>query len=248
MSGHSKWHSIKHKKASVDAKRGKLFTRLLREIMIAAKMGGSRIDGNPRLRAAVSSARDGNMPKDNIEKAIKRGAGELPGVTFEDFSFEGYGPAGVAILVEGSSDNRNRTTPEIRHLFGKYGGSLEKAGCVAWMFNRRGIILSPAEGQDEEAVMECALEAGAEDFETVEGMFEIVCAPDDLFTVREALEAKGISIASAEVRQIPANTIEVEGKDAERLLKLVTSLEDHDDVSSVSANFDVDAELIEQFT
>ena len=200
MSGHSKWASIKHKKGATDAKRGKLFTRLLKEIMIAAKMGGSNIDGNPRLRAAIQSAKDANMPKDNMEKAIKRGAGELPGVTYEDFSFEGYGHGGVAILVEGSTDNKMRTTPEIRHIFAKYGGNLGENGCVAWMFNKKGTILVSAEGQDEDALMETVLEAGAEDLESGDGVYQITCAPENLLAVREGLEAKGIKIESAEVR------------------------------------------------
>jgi YebC/PmpR family DNA-binding regulatory protein len=246
MSGHSKWHSIRHKKAAVDSKRGKMFTRFLKEITIAAKMGGGDPAANPRLRTAIQTAKDGNMPKDNIEKAIKKGTGELPGVTFEDFSFEGYGPSGVAVLVEGSTDNRNRTTPEIRHLFTKYGGSLGETGCVAWMFSKKGIILVSAEGQNEDKVMEAALEAGAEDFSVEDETFQITTAPEDLMDVREKLEASGLKIESANVAHIASNTIKVEGKDAEKLVKLISSLEDHDDVTNVAANCDIDAELIEQ--
>lgn len=247
MSGHSKWHSIKHKKAAVDAKRGKLFTKLIKELEVAARMGGSDIDANPRLRTAIQTAKDANMPKDTMERAIKKGAGELEGVSYEDFTFEGYGQAGVAIMVEGSTDNKNRTTPEIRHAFSKYGGNLGEVGCVGWMFDKRGVIYAPAEGKSEDEVMEIALEAGAEDFEAEEDYFKITTPWEDMMDVREGLEAKGLKVESASIEQIPQNTIKVEGADVNKLLKLIGILEDHDDVTNVAANYDIDPELIEAF-
>lgn len=248
MSGHSKWSSIKHKKAAVDAKRGKLFTRLLREIFIAARMGGADTDSNSRLRAAVQAAKDANMPGSNMEKAIRKGTGELSGVSFEDFAYEGYGPSGVALMAEGSTDNHNRTAPEIRFIFNKYGGNLGEIGCVAWMFSKKGVILLSAEGQDEDAVMECALEAGAEDVVTEGDMIHVTTAPDEMAAVREALEASGLKVESASLERIPQNTVHVEGKDAAKVLKLLSALEDHEEVSRVAANFEIDAELIEQLT
>ena len=248
MSGHSKWHSIKHKKALVDAKRGKLFTRLIREVMVAARMGGSDIETNPRLRTAVQAAKDANMPKDTIERTIKKGAGELEGTSFEDFVFEGYASGGVALIVEGSTDNMNRTAPEIRHIFGKQGGNLGEPGSVAWMFDKKSLILVDGEGKDEDTVMEVALEAGADDFEGGDGIFTVTGGPNDLFTIREAIEKEGLKIISAELKQIPKNTVESEGKDAEKVMKLVSALEDHDDVTSVSGNFEIAPELIEQFS
>lgn len=248
MSGHSKWASIKHKKGALDAKRGRLFTRILKEITVAARMGGGDPEANPRLRTAVQAAKDANMPKDNMEKAIKRGTGEMAGVSYEDFVFEGYGQGGVAIIVEGTTDNRNRTTPEIRHTFTKHGGNLGEVGCVSWMFSKKGVISAPSEGQAEDHVMECALEAGADDMETGDGVYAITTPPEAMLAVREALEAKGIKIESAEVQQVPKNTVRVEGKDAEKLLKLISALEEHDDVNKVAANFDIDPELVEQLS
>lgn len=204
--------------------------------------------GNPRLRTAIAQAKDNNMPKDNIEKAIKKGTGELEGQSYEDFVFEGYGAGGVAIIVEGSTDNRNRTTPEIRHMFSKYNGNMGETGCVAWMFEKKGVILIPREGHDEDAVLECALEAGAEDMQTEDESFTITTPPEQLLAVREALEAKGVGIESATLQRVPNATIHLEGKDAEKVLKLCNALEDHDDVSNVYANFDIDSELIEQFS
>lgn len=248
MSGHSKWSTIKHKKGAADAKRGRIFTRIIREIAIAAKMGGSDPNGNPRLRAAIALAKDNNMPKDNIEKAIKKGAGELEGQSYEDFTFEGYGAGGIAIIVEGTTDNRNRTTPEIRHTFSKYNGNMGESGCVAWMFETKGMILIPREGHDEDKVLECALEAGAEDMNTEDEYFEIKTPSDGMLNVREALEKSGIKVESATIQRIPNATVHVEGKDAEKVLRLYNALEEHDDVSNVYANFDIDAELIEQFS
>ena len=248
MSGHSKWSSIKHKKGAADAKRGKLFSRILREISIAARMGGSNMDGNARLRAVIQAAKDANMPKDNIDRAIAKGAGELKGITYEDFTVEGYGQAGVALIIEGTTDNHNRTMPEIRHMFAKYGGTLGEQGSVAWMFERKGIILVSAEGHDEDTVMECALEAGAEDMSTDDGLYHITTASEDIQAVRDALEAAQIKIESANVELIPKNTVKVEGKNVEKILNLISAMEDHDDVSSVAANFDIDPELIEQLS
>jgi YebC/PmpR family DNA-binding regulatory protein len=247
MSGHSKWHSIKHKKGAIDAKRGAAFTRVVKEIVIAAKMGGGDVNGNPRLRTAVQAARDINMPKDNIERAIKKGAGELEGTSFTDFSFEGYGQAGVAIMVEGTTDNMNRTTPEIRHMFQKFGGNLGEKGSVAWMFTKKGVIMIPAEGLEEDHVMEVALEAGAEDFEGEGEYYRVTTDPSSMQDVRAAIEAKKIKVESSTVENIPGNTIRVEGDEARKLLRLLQNLEEHEDVNSVSANYDIDDELIEQF-
>jgi YebC/PmpR family DNA-binding regulatory protein len=247
MSGHSKWASIKHKKAANDAKRGKVFTRVIRELTIAAKIGGGDPEGNPRLRTAILAAKDVNMPLKNIESAIKKGTGELEGVTYEEATYEGYGPAGVAILVETTTDNRNRTTAEIRHLFSKYNGSLGAQGSVAYMFHKTGLITLGKTGVDEDKLMEAALEAGADDMRSEEEAFVVVATPAALQVVREKLEEAGFKVQSAEVANIPTTSKRVEGKDAETLLKLMNFLEDHDDVQSVSANFDISDELIEQF-
>lgn len=246
MSGHSKWHSIKHKKAAIDAKRGKIFTRIIRELTIAAKMGGGDPAANPRLRTAIAAAKDVNMPWKNIENAIKKGTGEIEGVEYEEITYEGYGPGGVAVMVEASTDNRNRTAAEIRHLFSKADGALGAVGSVSYLFQKQGIIRVPQEGADEDKVMEAALEAGAEDVRPEEEGFTIVTAPSALAEVREALEAAGFKIESAEVANNPTTTKHVEGKDAEKLIKLLNGLEDHDDVSNVSANFEMSDELIEQ--
>lgn len=245
MSGHSKWHSIRHKKAAVDAKRGAMFTKLIKEIVVAARMGGGDPNANPRLRTAVQAAKDVSMPKDNIERAIKKGSGELEDVSYEDFTLEGYGQAGVAILVEGSTDNRNRTTAEIRHTFNKYGGSMGEQGCVSWMFNKKGVIEVPVEEQDEEAVMEAAIEAGAEDFESGGETFRVLTDPAHMQEVRQALEAQSISVRSSTMENIPGNTIKVEGDDARKLMKLIELLEENEDVSSVSANYDIDDNVLE---
>lgn len=247
MSGHSKWHSIKHKKAAADAKRGKIFTRIIRELTIAAKMGGGEVNGNPRLRTAVAAAKDVNMPWKNIENAIKKGTGEIEGAMYEEVAYEGYGPGGVAILVDGTTDNRNRTASEIRHIFSKYNGSLGAVGSVSYLFTKKGVITVPAAGTDEDALLEAGLEAGAEDVKNEGESFQILTGPNDLQDVREKLEAAGVKVESAEVINIPSTTKRVEGKDAETLLKLLSALEDNDDVNNVSANFDISDELIEQF-
>ena len=243
MSGHSKWHSIKHKKAVVDAKRGALFTKVIKELVIAARMGGGDPAGNPRLRTAIQAARDVNMPKDNIERAVKKGAGELEGVSYEDFSFEGYGQGGVALMVEGTTDNMNRTAPEIRHTFAKYGGSLGEPGCVGWMFHKKGVIVVAAEGKDEDAVMEAALEAGADDFANEGAIFKILTDPHQIEAVRKALEEGSIEVSGSGVENIPDNTVDVDGDHARKLLRLIEMLEEHDDVSAVSANYHIDDAL-----
>jgi YebC/PmpR family DNA-binding regulatory protein len=245
MSGHSKWNTIKRKKAATDAAKGKVFTRLAREIITAARAGGGDPEMNARLRSAVAAARAANMPGANIEKAIKRGTGEIEGITYEEASFEGYGPGGVALFIDVVTDNRNRTVAEIRHLLTRHNGSLGEAGCVAWMFEQKGSILVKRDGRDEDALLELALEAGAEDVSLVGDMVQITTAPSDLFAVREALEKEGVTVASSELARIPQNTVRVEGKEAEQLLKLLDALEDQDDTQRVSANFDVPEELMQ---
>lgn len=247
MSGHSKWHSIKHKKAAIDAKRGKVFTRVIRELTIAAKLGGGDPAANPRLRTAIAAAKDVNMPWKNIEAAIKKGTGEIEGVTYDEVMYEGYGPGGVAVMVDATTDNRNRTTAEIRHLFSKYNGSLGAVGSVSYLFQKKGLINVAKEGVNEDELMEAALESGAEDVKTEEDGFVIEVTPAALQEVREALEAKKYTVTSAEVTNIPTTTKQLEGKEAESLLKLLNMLEDNDDVQNVSANFDISDELIEQF-
>jgi YebC/PmpR family DNA-binding regulatory protein len=239
MSGHSKWHSIKHKKGALDAKRGKLFTKIIREMTIAARLGGGDPDSNPRLRTAVDKAKASNMPADNIKRAIQKGTGELAGVSFEDFTMEGYGPGGVAILVEGTTDNRNRTVSEIRHIFTKNGGNLGAAGSVSYMFKQRGFMTVAKEKASEEKVMELALEAGADDVQGSEESWEVYTSPHAYEAVRAAFSQAGLEPASAELGKYAENTITLEGAKAQQMLKLVESLEDHDDVQSVWANFDI---------
>jgi YebC/PmpR family DNA-binding regulatory protein len=246
MSGHSKWASIKHKKGALDAKRGQLFTRIIREITVAAKMGGSDPDGNPRLRLAIQQAKDGNMPKDTMERAIKKGAGELPGVSYEDVAYEGYGVGGVAVYVEASTDNKNRTAAEIRHIFMKYAGNLGEVGCVGWMFKRKGQILIPAEGLAEDSLMEVVLEVGAEDMQRAGDMFVIQTEWHEMMAVREALETKGIKVESAKLQMIPDTSVKVDEKKGETLLKLINALEENDDVNSVSANYEMDDAVMEK--
>lgn len=246
MSGHSKWHSIRHKKAAVDAKRGKLFTKIIRELTVAARTGGGNPDVNPRLRSAIQAAKDVNMPKDTIDKAIKKGTGELPGVSYEEVTYEGYGPGGVAIFIQGSTDNRNRTSAEVRHILSKHNGSLGEAGCVSWMFAKKGIILVDASAADEDTLTEIAIEAGAEDLINNGDSFTVTTDPADLDAVRSVLEGKGVKVESAEISMVPNSTVKLEGKDAEQLLKLVGALEEQDDVQSVSANFDIADEVIEK--
>ena len=249
MSGHSKWSTIKRKKGALDAKRGKIFTRLIKEITVAARMGGGDPEGNPRLRSAIASAKTENMPKDNIERAIKKGTGELEGAVYEEISYEGYGPGGIAVLVDCMTDNKNRTVADIRHAFSKSGGNLGESGCVSWMFDKKGTILVDKETIDEEELMDKALEAGAEDVVEEDNVYQVVTAPDDFEAVREALEADGVKFIEASVSMVPQNVVEVTGeKPAKQILKLLESLEEHDDVQSVSANFDIPDELMEELS
>ncbi len=246
MSGHSKWSTIKRKKGKLDAERGKLFTKLIREISIAARAGGGDPSGNPRLRTAINAARGANMPLANIEKAILKGTGELPGMTIEEFAYEGYGPGGVAVIVQTASDNRNRTTGEVRHLFSKYGGNLGESGCVSWIFEKRGIFAIGGGGYSEEQIMEIALEAGAEDVKSTDDGFEVLCEPTQFDTVKEALEAKQVPLDLSEVTLIPKNTVKLEGKQAQTMMKLMEALEENDDVQNVYANFDIPEEILQE--
>jgi YebC/PmpR family DNA-binding regulatory protein len=249
VSGHSKWSTIKRKKGALDAKRGKIFTRLIKEITVAARMGGGDPEGNPRLRSAIATAKTENMPKDNIERAIKKGTGELEGAVYEEISYEGYGPGGIAVLVDCMTDNKNRTVADIRHAFSKSGGNLGESGCVSWMFDKKGTIIVEKETIDEEELMDKALEAGAEDVVEEDNVYQVVTAPDDFEAVREALEADGVKFIEASVSMVPQNVVEVtEEKPAKQILKLLESLEEHDDVQSVSANFDIPDELMEELS
>jgi YebC/PmpR family DNA-binding regulatory protein len=238
MSGHSKWSTIKRKKAAVDAKRGKLFTKLIKEITIAARQGGGDPDANPRLRLAVDNAKSANMPADNIDRAIKKATGELEGVNYTEIKYEGYGPGGVAILIESMTDNKNRTVADVRHLLSKHGGSLGESGSVAWMFDRKGIITLPAQGKTEDEIMEIVLEAGAEDLQFEDDYFEITTELDTFENVRKALMETGLQIENASLQWVAKNTVEVSGETAEKLEKLIDSLEDNDDVQNVFTNAD----------
>ena len=244
MSGHSKWHSIKHKKAKVDAQRGKIFTRLIKELTVAARMGGGDPDANARLRSAVAAAKAANMPADNIDRAIKKGTGELPGVSYEEITYEGYGPGGVAIMVDAMTDNKNRTVAEIRHMMGKHGGNLGANGCVSYLFHKKGIILVEADGVNEEELMETALEAGAEDMTGDGEQFDIVTEPAAFEDVRSAVEASGFPIGSASLTMVPDTTVKVSAKDAPKILKLMDALENHDDVQNVYSNVDIPEEIL----
>jgi len=246
MSGHSKWHTIKHKKGALDAKRGKLFTKLIREMTIAARIGGGDPDSNPRLRTAVDKAKASNMPSDNITRAIKKGTGELEGTTYEELLLEGYGPGGVAILVEGSTDNRNRTVSEIRHLFTKNGGNLGGAGSVAYMFKPKGVIAIAAEKTTEDKLMEIALDAGADDIESESQGFTVYTTQQSFEAVRDAIKKAGIEPDEAEIKKLADNNIALEGAKAQQLLKLVEALDDHDDVQSVWDNSDISEKEMEE--
>jgi len=248
MSGHSKWSTIKHKKGAKDAKRGKIFTKLIKEITVASRLGGGDIKANPRLRTAVLTARQNSMPADNIERAIKKGTGELEGVTYEEVTYEGYGPGGVAILVQTLTDNRVRTVAEIRNMLTKHGGNMGAAGSVGYIFTKRGLIAIERKGIDEDQVMEAALEAGAEDVREAGDLLEILTAPESFDDVREALAKASIATASAEITMLPSSTVNVSGQSAQTLLKLLELLEDHDDVQSVSSNMDIAAEELEQLS
>jgi len=245
MSGHNKWSTIKHKKGAADAKRGKIFTKIIKELTVAAKMGGGDPDANPRLRTAIDKAKSENMPKDNIERAIKKGSGGLEGVNYEETTYEGYGPGGVAVLVEVMTDNRNRTVSDVRSIFSKCNGNMGEAGCVAWLFDKKGFIVYP-KGTDFDALFEAALEAGADDVADEEGQIEVVTDPSAFIEVREALEKAGFKHESAEVTMIPQTMVKLDGKQAESMLKLMDRLEDNDDVQNVYANFDISDEEMEK--
>jgi len=249
MSGHSKWSTIKRKKGANDAKRGKIFTRVIKEITVAARGGGGDPEGNPRLRSAIASAKSENMPKDNIVRAIKKGTGEIAGEVYDEIMYEGYGPGGVAVLVECLTDNRNRTVADVRHYFAKSNGNLGESGCVAWMFEKKGLILVDKDGITEEEMMDKALEAGADDVIEEESEFQILTAPEDFDDVRGALEEDGLSFLEASVSMVPKNTVDVtEEKVGRSLLKLMENLEDHDDVQNVYSNFDIDDALMEELS
>lgn len=248
MSGHSKWASIKHKKAATDAKRGKVFTQYIKEITIAAKAGGGDPESNPRLRHAIDGAKSVNMPNDNIKKAIERGTGELDGVNYEEITYEGYGPGGVAIIVECMTDNKNRTVAEVRYTFGKYNGNLGESGCVGWMFSKKGIIIVGKDKTAEDDLMEIVLENGAEDMKEEDDGYVVFTTVEDFHKVAEAIKNGNIEADSAELSMIPSTYIKLEGKKAAQMLKLIDKLEDLDDIQNVWANFDIDPELIEEYS
>ncbi len=248
MSGHSKWSTIKHKKAAKDAKRGKLFTKLIKEISVAAKLGGGDINANPRLRTAVTTARASSLPADNIDRAIKKGTGELEGVTYEEVTYEGYGPGGAAVLVMAMTDNRNRTVSELRHLFGRFGGNMGESGSVGWMFSKKGILAVEKPGVDEERLIEVALEAGADDVADDGDAFTVTTAPDAFEAVKDALDKAKIATASAAVAMVPSTTVSLTGTQAEQTLKMVEELEDHEDVQEVASNFDIPPEELERLS
>jgi YebC/PmpR family DNA-binding regulatory protein len=239
MSGHSKWHSIKHKKGATDAKRGKLFTKFIKELTVAARTGGGDPDANARLRKAISDAKAGNMPNDTIDRAIRRGTGAEEGVHYDEITYEGYGPGGVALLIESVTDNRNRTVAEIRHIFSKNGGNLAAAGAVAWMFEKKGYIVVEKTAKPEEELFDIVIEAGADDLRDDEDNFEIITSPESLEAVSSAIKAAGITPQDAEVEMVPQIYVKLEGSQASQMVKLMEALEDHDDVQKVSANFDM---------
>jgi YebC/PmpR family DNA-binding regulatory protein len=245
MSGHSKWHSIKHKKGALDAKRGKIFTRIIKEITIAARNGGDP-EKNPRLRKAVADAKAENMPADNIKRAIQRGTGELPGAIYEEITYEGYGPGGVAILVEVTTDNRNRTVSEIRNIFSKNGGNMGESGSVAWMFHKKGYVVVPQDQAKEDDLLNLVLEAGGDDLQSDSDNFEILTSPESFDAVQDAIKNAGINPAHAAIEMVPQNRLKVEGTNARQLLRLLEALDDHDDVKSVVSNMDVDEKQLEE--
>jgi YebC/PmpR family DNA-binding regulatory protein len=246
MSGHSKWSTIKHKKGAADAKRGKIFTRIIKEMTIAARLGGGDAEGNPRLRAAVAEAKANNMPKDNIERAIKRGTGEIEGAAYEEVTYEGYGPGGVAIIVEALTDNGNRTTPEIRHAFEKNGGNLGTPGSVKFQFERKGYFAVEKSAADEDKLMEIAIEAGADDLQSDDAdVYEIFTSPETFEAVRQALESNKIPTVEAKLGMIPANYVSLDESKSRQAMKLLEALDDHDDVQNVWSNFDIPAEMME---
>lgn len=238
MSGHSKWSTIKRKKAAIDAKKGKIFTKLIKEITVAARTGGGDPDANPRLRLAVDNAKAANMPADNIDRAIKKATGELEGVSYTELTYEGYGPAGIAVLVEAVTDNKNRTVADVRHYFSKYGGNLGESGSVAWMFERKGVITMPRQGKTEEDMMDIIIEAGAEDLQTEEDFFEVTTSIEDFEPVRRSLVDAGLQVENASLQWLAKNMTGIKGDDSEKLMKLIDALEDNDDVQNVYTNAD----------
>jgi YebC/PmpR family DNA-binding regulatory protein len=245
MSGHSKWHTIKHKKGAADAKRGKVFTRIIKELTVAARNGGGDPNMNPRLRTIIADAKSVNMPADNIKKAIQRGTGELPGVTYEEITYEGFGPGGAAVIVETMTDNKNRTVGELRHMLEKYNGNLGSSGSVAWMFAKKGYIVVAKAAADEEKLLNTVLEAGGDDLRDDGESWEVITEPADFEGVRDAVKALGIEPATAQVAMLPQNYVKLQGKDASQMVKLMEALEDHDDVQHVWSNFDIEEKEIE---
>ena len=244
MSGHSKWSTIKHKKGATDAKRGKIFTKVIKEITVAARIGGGDVDGNPRLRLAVQKAKEANMPQENVTRAIKKGTGELEGVQYQEISYEGYGPGGVAIFMEVMTDNKNRTISELRAVLDKNGGNMGENGCVAWIFEKKGTITIMTSEKNEEELLELAIDAGGDDLQTVDDHYEITTSIETFESVRKAIESSGIKVQSAELTRIPQNMVNVEEKNCKSLLRLMDMLEDHDDIQKVYSNFDITDELI----
>jgi YebC/PmpR family DNA-binding regulatory protein len=245
MSGHSKWHTIKHKKGALDAKRGKMFTRIIKELTVAARNGGGEADSNPRLRTVIAEAKSVNMPSDNIKKAIQRGTGELPGVSYDEVVYEGYGPGGAAVIIEALTDNKNRTVGELRHMLTKHNGNLGESNSVAWMFAKKGYIVVDKAAASEEALLNAVLEAGGDDLRDDGDSWEILSEPSAFEAVREAVKALGIEPASAQVAMLPQNYVKLEGKDATQMVKLMDALDDHDDVKQVWSNFDIEEKEIE---
>jgi len=248
MSGHSKWSTIKHKKGAADAKRGRIFTRLIKELTVAAREGGGNVDTNARLRKAFDDAKAANMPADNIKRAVQKGTGELPGESYEEISYEGYGAGGVAVMIRTLTDNKNRTAPEIRHIFEKNEGRMGTSGCVAWMFDRRGMIEVDAQKVKEDDLLEKALDSGATDVKQVEKVFEVTANPDEMEAVRQALERQGMPVLEARVDMVPQSTVKVEGKEAAAVLRLIEALEEQDDVQAVYSNYDIADEVIDAIT
>jgi YebC/PmpR family DNA-binding regulatory protein len=245
MSGHSKWASIRHKKGAVDAKRGKVFSKLIKEITVAARLGGGDPEGNPRLRVAIQAAKAQNMPKDNIARAIKKGTGELAGTSYEEYNYEAYGPGGVALMMNCLTDNRNRTIADIKHIFERHGGNLGEPGCVSWIFEKKGLFVFERNSVEEEKLLDLALEAGAEDIKESDTQFEVLTDPADFESIKKAFDNEGLSYSLAEISMIPQNTVKLDGRDAERVLSLLEALEENDDVSHVYANFDIPDEVME---
>lgn len=245
MSGHSKWASIRHKKGALDAKRGKIFSKLIKEITVAARLGGGDPEGNPRLRAAIQAAKAQNMPKDNIARAIKKGTGELAGTSYEEYNYEAYGPGGVALMMNCLTDNRNRTIADIKHIFERHGGNLGEPGCVSWIFEKKGLVVFEKSSVEEEKLLDLALEAGAEDIKESETQFEVLTDPADFESIKKVFDDEGLGYSLAEIGMIPQNTVKLGGRDAERVLNLLEALEENDDISHVYANFDIPDEVME---